>query len=101
MNGLGIDYEIVDLATTLYKDIPSPTGRYVVRNDGIYFSETNMPFVTRDYIGAFLGGYFKGWYYDESALVVQRSPDYLVNDTLLGTHFIIYNPILKLKLPIP
>jgi hypothetical protein len=71
-----------------------------VRNDGIYFSETNAPFVTRDYVGTFLGDYFKSWYYDEQAIVVQRSPDYVINDTILGTHFVIYNPILKLRLPI-
>ncbi|MBK7319346.1 hypothetical protein [Candidatus Villigracilis affinis] len=35
-----MDYEIVDFS--LYDaDVPSPTGKYVVRGDGIYLSGTN------------------------------------------------------------
>ena len=101
VNRFNMSYENIDLSTTLYSDIPSPMNKYVIRNDGIYLSGTEIPFVTRDYVGTFLGGYFKGWYYDESAVVVQRSPDYLISDTILGTHFVIYNPILKLRLPTP
>lgn len=99
MKEYDLDYENVDLSTTRFSEIPSPTGKYIVRNDGIYLLGTEIPFVTRDYVGTFLGGYFKGWYYDESAIVVQRSPDYLINDTILGTYIVIYNPILKLRLP--
>ena len=52
-----------------YADIPSPTGRYIVRDDGIYLSGTNIPVVTRQY----MGGSFKGWYYDESGVVVHEA----------------------------
>jgi hypothetical protein len=101
MKDLGADYEIVDLSTTLYADLPSPTGRYVVRNDGIYLSGTTTSIVTREYTGGrFMGGYFKSWYYDESGVVVQESTDYLFT-TLLGGRFIpISRPILKLNLPV-
>jgi hypothetical protein len=87
MKDLGKDYEIVDLSTTQYVDIPSPTGRYVVRNDGIYLSGTNTPVVTRQYMGGrFMGGYFKSWYYDESGLVVQGGPTYLISSPFGGVH---------------
>jgi hypothetical protein len=100
MKDLGVDYEIVDLSLA-YADIPSPTGRYVVRNDGIYFSGTDFSIVNREYTGGrFMGRYFKGWYYDESGVVVQGFTDYLFT-TLLGGRFIpISRPILKLNLPV-
>ncbi len=102
MKNLGVEYEIVDLSTTRYADIPSPTGKYVVRNDGIYLSGTNTPVVTRQYMGGrFLGGYFKGWYYDESGVVVHDSGHFLI--TLPGTssHYYIPGSVLKLRLPTP
>jgi hypothetical protein len=102
MKDLGKDYEIVDLSTTRYADIPSPTGKYVLRNDGIYLSGTNIPVVTRQYIGGgFLGGYFKGWYYDESEVVAQKDTTYLINSPMFGTYYPIPSPILKLRLPAP
>jgi hypothetical protein len=97
---LGKDYEIVDLSTTRYADLPSPTGKYVVRNDGIYLSGTNTPVVTREYTGGrFLGGYFRGWYYDESGVVVQAFGSFLVSNSLIGSHYVIPEPVLKLRLP--
>lgn len=100
MKDFGVDYEIVDLSTTRYADLPSPSGQYVIRNDGIYLSGTNTPVVTREYTGGFfMGGYFKGWYYDESGVIVQPVPSFLISNSLLGSHFPIPEPILKLRLP--
>lgn len=101
MKDLGVSYEIIDLSTTRYADLPSTTGRYVVRNDGIYLSGTNTPVIDYEYANRFLGGYFKGWYYDESGVVVQDNPTFLIH-TILGGHFyLIHSPILKLRLPVP
>lgn len=102
IKNFGMDYEHLDLSTTRYSDIISPNGKYVVRNDGIYFSGTYTSIINREYIGGrFMGGYFRGWYYDESAVVVQGGGDYLI--TLPGTSTIYYvpSPILKLNLPTP
>jgi hypothetical protein len=95
MNNLGVDYEIVDFSLQ-YADVPSPTGKYVVRNDGIYLSKTNMPVVTRG-----MEHYFRGWYSDESGVVVQGVGYSLI--TLPGTSSFYYipTPILKLRLPAP
>ncbi len=67
MKNLGKGYEIVDFSLN-YADVPSPTGRYIVRGDGIYLSGTNIPVVTRQDMGY----YFRGWYYDESGVVFQE-----------------------------
>jgi hypothetical protein len=100
MRELGIDYEVVDLSTTRYSDIPSPTRKYVVRNDGIYLSETDTPIVTREYAGGyFMGGYFKGWYFDESGVVAQENYEYLFSSPLGPKFFLIPRPVLKLNLP--
>ena len=95
MKNLGKGYEIVDFSLN-YADVPSPTGRYIVRGDGIYLSETNIPVVTRN-----MGWYFKGWYYDESGVIVQGGGYSLI--TLPGTSsfYDIPTPILKLRLPAP
>ncbi|MBI5824387.1 MAG: hypothetical protein HZB18_10200 [Chloroflexi bacterium] len=45
MKDIGKGYEIVDFSLN-YVDVPSPTGRYIVRGDGIYISETHTPVVT-------------------------------------------------------
>ena len=97
MKDLGKGYEIVDLSTTRYADIPSPTGRYIVRNDGIYLSGTNTPVVTRQY----MGGRFKGWYYDESGVVVHDPGHDLILVPGGGGIFYIPDPVLKLRLPAP
>ena len=95
MKNLGKGYEIVDFSLN-YADVPSPTGRYILRGDGIYLSETNTPVVTRD-----MGWYFKGWYYDESGVIVQGGGYSLI--TLPGTSSFYYipPPVLKLRLPVP
>lgn len=93
-------YENIDLSTTRYSDIPSPTGKYVVRNDGIYFSETDVPIINRQYTGGrFMGGYFSGWYYDESAVVVQGTGYYLFTFPGISSIYYVPSPILKLYLP--
>lgn len=100
MRDLGLDYEIVDLSTTQYTDIPSPTNRYVVRNNGIYLSGTDVSIVNREYTGGrFMGGYFKSWYYDESGVVVQGGGDYLLSLPFGNVFYYIPSPILKLNLP--
>ena len=93
--------KIADLSLR-YTDALSPTGKYVVCNDGIYFSGTDSSIVNRDYTGGyFMGGYFKGWYYDESAVVVQRNSKYLFSSTLGPQFFLILRPVLKLNIPVP
>jgi hypothetical protein len=101
MKDLGVDYEIVDLSLQ-YADIPSPTGRYIVRKDGIYHSGTNTPVVTREYTGKhFIGDYFESWYYDESGVVLWEAGYYLINfgPDLGGGYYYIPGPVLKLRLP--
>ena len=97
MKDLGVAYEIVDLSTTRYADIPSPTGKYVVRSGGIYLSGTSTPVVTRQY----MGGRFKGWYYDESGVVVHDPGHNLLLVPGGGGIFYIPDPVLKLHLPTP
>jgi hypothetical protein len=90
------------METTRYKDIPSPTGKYVIRNDGIYFSGTATSIVNREYTGGyFMGGYFKGWYYDESAVIVQENSKYLFSFPFGARFFLIPSPLLVLRLPEP
>lgn len=93
MKNLGVDYEIVDFS--LYDvDVPSPAGRFYVHYDGIYISGTNTPIVTRN-----MGVYFRGWYYDESAVIFQGPEYFLVSNTLIGSHYPHPRPVLKLSLP--
>ena len=95
MKDLGMNYEIVDFSLQ-YADIPSPTGRYIVRGDGIYLSETNTPVMIRD-----MGWYFKSWYYDESGVVFQDAGYYLIDLPEASGLYYIPNPVLKLSLPVP
>jgi hypothetical protein len=94
MKNLGVPYEVVDLSL-LYADVPSPTGRYIVRSDGIYVSETNEQVMGRD--AAF---FFVSWYYDESGVVFQKPGPFLISHPLLGSHYLFPSPILKLHLPV-
>jgi hypothetical protein len=94
MKDLGVDYESVDLSLQ-YADIPSPMGRYIVRNDGIYLYGINKPVVARD-----MGWYFKGWYYDESGVIFQERASYLIKFPETQGHYPIPTPILKLRLPV-
>lgn len=95
-----IQYEHLDLSTTRYADIPSPTNKYVIRNDGIYFSGSDFSIVNREYTGGrFMGGYFKSWYYDETAVVVQEGGYYLFTFPGISSVYYVPSPILKLNLP--
>lgn len=95
-----MQYEHLDLSTTRFADIPSTTNKYVIRNDGIYFSGTDFSIVNREYTGGrFMGGYFKSWYYDESAVVVQELGDYLFTFPGISSIYYVPRPILKLNLP--
>lgn len=99
---LGLSYEIIDITTTQYKDIPSPTGHFVIRNDGIYISENDIAVIDRKFTGGyFMSGYFKNWYYDESGVVVQENYSFLISNPLFGSHYLIPKPVLKLFLPTP
>ncbi len=104
MNDLGVDYELVDYSLA-DADVPSPTGKYVARRDGIYFLGTNTLVVTRHSVDGhnYFDGYFKGWYYDESAVVVHGGfAGYLYHNAFTtGVGRPIPLPVLKLRLPAP
>ncbi len=92
MKDINLEYEIIDF--TLYDtDIPSPTNKYVASFNGIYLTRTNQRITSGMY------NYFRGWFYDDSAIVVQGAGYYLL--TFPGTSSIFYvpSPILKLNLP--
>ncbi len=94
MKDLGVDYQIVNF---LYgdADVPSPTGRYIVRGDGIYLSEANTLAIPDDW-------YFRGWYYDESGVVIQGGGSDLISAPLGGgVRLSVFSPVLKLRLPTP
>jgi len=93
LKDLGKDYEIVDFSLR-YAEVPSPTGRYIVRADGIYLSETNAPIVTRG-----MASSFNGWYYDESGVILRRGGYYLITLPGAASYFYIPGPLLKLRLP--
>jgi hypothetical protein len=93
MKDLGMDYEVVDFSLN-YADVPSPTGRYIVRGDGIYLSKTNTPVITRD-----MGFYFRGWYYDESGVVFKEGASYLISFPEFQGYYPVPTPVLKLRLP--
>jgi len=90
---LDVDYELVDYSL-YYTEIPSPKNKYIARFDGIYLADTNPPILIRR--GAF--NYFKSWYYDDSAIVVQGSGDYLIIFPGISTVYFIPSPVLKLNL---
>ena len=98
LNDLGVDYEIVDYSLA-DADVPSPTGKYVARNDGFYFSETNLPIIA----GAYSSVCFKSWYYDESAVIIDCGiSGYLYQNPRTGhVSHPIPLPVLTLFLPTP
>jgi hypothetical protein len=104
LNGLGVNYELVDYSLR-YADVPSPTGKYVVRRDGIYLSETNTLIITRHNVDGhnYFDGYFEGWFYDESAVIVHGGiAGYLYHDPITaGVSHPVPLPVLKLLLPVP
>ncbi|HRK89188.1 MAG TPA: hypothetical protein PK152_08645 [Anaerolineales bacterium] len=91
---LGIKYEIIDFSL-YHTNIPSPENKYYAGFDGIYLMETNQ----RIPVNAGMFGYFRGWYYDESGVVVQDSGDYLLTLPGISNVYYIPSPILKLNLP--
>ena len=103
MNDLGVKYKIVDFAYPyLYDtDLLSPTGKYIVRDDGIYLSETNTVAVRHS-----MKYSFRGWYYDESGVVINKRGYYLIDlgpglETSGFQYFYLPGPTIKLRLPMP
>ena len=94
-NDLGLDYEVVDFSISS-AEVPSPTEKYIVRSDGVYLAETNQ--LVR---GAGMPIYFRGWYYDDSGVIVQGGGDYLFTFPGISTVYYIPSPVLKLNLPEP
>ncbi|MEK6751447.1 MAG: hypothetical protein AABZ00_04195 [Chloroflexota bacterium] len=97
MSDLGVEYEIIDFSLR-YADVPSPTGKYVVRKDGIYLSSADVPVITREYMRS-MGGGFKGWYYDESGVIIALDSYYYYRNSFWNSRFPLPRPILKLNLP--
>ncbi|KXK10599.1 MAG: hypothetical protein UZ14_CFX002003207 [Chloroflexi bacterium OLB14] len=80
IKNLNMNYELIDFR--LYDtDIPSPTNKHVARFDGIYLTQTNQRITSGMY------NYFKGWYYDDSAIIVQDGGDYLLTFPGLSSIF--------------
>lgn len=101
MQGLGLNYITVDLSLE-YTDVPSPTGKYTVKDNGVYEIKTDSIIMTPQYAGTnySLKDYFKGWYYDETGLVVQEVEPFLFTSPLFGSYYLIPKPVLKLRLPV-
>lgn len=101
MGGLKINYEIIDFSLR-YTDVPSPTGKYIANSDGIFLSGADSPLISGEYTRGNYGdrgGSFISWYYDESGFVYTQGEYYYYQDSLLGSHFLLPRPVLKLNLP--
>jgi hypothetical protein len=94
MKELGVNYEIVDYSLD-DTDVPSPSGKYVVRKYGIYISSQDKLIYQHA-----MGWHFKGWYYDESGIVFQESGWHLISLPEVQDLYYIPSPILKLRLPL-
>jgi hypothetical protein len=99
MKDLGVKYELVDLSYR-YADVRSPTGKYILRDDGVYLLGMDRPAVTLSSRYS-----FRSWYYDESGVVI-REPGYHLIDlgSAFGSSFEYYyipGPVLKVPLPAP
>lgn len=101
MQNLGLEYITIDLSLE-YTDVHSPMGNYTVRYDGIYDLVTNSIIMTPQYAGRnhSLEYFFKGWYYDETGIVVQEVEPFLFTSPILGSYYLIPKPVLKLLLPV-
>jgi hypothetical protein len=101
MQNIGLEYITIDLSLE-YTDVPSPVGNYAVRYDGVYDLKTNSIIMTHQYAGRnySLKNFFKGWYYDETGLVVQEVEPFLFTSPFLGSYYLIPKPVLKLLLPV-
>lgn len=95
-NDLGLDYEVVDFSVSS-AEVPSPTKKYIVRSDGVYLVGTNQ--LIRGVGG--MNNYFRSWYYDESAVIVQGGGDYLFTFPGVSSVYYIPSPVLKLNLSQP
>ncbi len=91
-----VRYEIIDFSL-YHTGVPSPTNKYIARFDGIYLTKTNQLVPTDG--GMF--GYFRGWYYDESGLVVQGGGYHLMTLPGISSIYYVPSPVLKLRLPAP
>ncbi len=98
VKSLDMDYENVDFSLrSKFSSTPSPTGKYVVRRDGIYLSKTNKKLAT-----PYMSYYFRSWYYDESGVVVHDGyGTYWILTQFFGDYYHLSYPVLKLRLPIP
>ncbi len=94
-NDLGLDYEVIDFSVS-NADVPSPTKKYVVRTHGVYLTGTNQ--LVRS---AGMNHYFRGWYYDESGVIVHGAGDYLFTFPGISIVYYIPSPVLKLNFPEP
>lgn len=97
---LGVDYQIIDFSL-VYAGVPSPSGKYVARGSGIFStgSDTSLlPDEYNSYPNRWGPGDFFGWYYDDSGVIYTQG-EYYYSDSLLGSHFQLPSPILKLNLP--
>lgn len=92
---MGMYFEIIDFSLN-YAGVPSPTGKYIVRHDGIYLIQTNKAVYRRA-----MGWHFKSWYYDESGIVLQESGWDLISLPEVRDLYPIPVPLLKLKIPAP
>lgn len=91
MKDLGVDYEIVDFSLR-YADVPSPTGKYFIRDDSIYFSNTNT--IAIEYKSGFIG-----WYFDDSALIFGAGGDCYIPMISANCAYSFRRPALKFNLP--
>jgi hypothetical protein len=97
---LEVDYEVVDVSLH-YVEVPSPNGKYVAREDGIFFSDSDIPVIKDENIPlGYIRG-FNGWYYDESGIIFAQPNYYYMPQRLLLEQFFFPYPILKLNLPLP
>jgi hypothetical protein len=92
MQGLGIRYEAVDLSLR-NAEVYSLTGKYFIRYDGIYLSETNTLVVENRMD-------FVSWYFDESGIIARHGGRNLIS--LPGGGGLLYVPpsIIKLRIPV-
>lgn len=100
MQHLGVSYMLVDLSYQYFlsADIPSPTGRYILRDDGIHLLGMEEPVIRLQSRYRFVS-----WYYNESAMII-REPGYFLIDigSAFGSsfeYFYIPGPVLKVPLP--
>lgn len=106
LKDLKVDYEVIDLSLR-YTEVPSPTGKYIASEDGIFLSGESNPLIPSEYTSSYYGHSgrsfirsFISWYYDESGFVFTQGEYYYIYDSLIGSHFPLPRPILKLNIPL-